>query len=116
MAEKIIIFTVLFICATPLIILGISQYKSADPVGFWTGQKPPAKEQITDVKAYNHKHGIMWILYGAGLMVCFFSMILVGMEMAMILVMIECFGGIIAMIMYHNKLERTYHTKNKINS
>lgn len=108
MAEKIILFTNLLICAIPLIILGISQYKSADPVGFWTGKKPPAKEQITDVKAYNHKHGLMWILYGAGIMVCFFSMVFVGLETAMFLVLVECLGGIVAMIVYHNKLDRTY--------
>ena len=111
MAEKIIIFTILFICATPLIILGFFQYKSVDPVGFWSGRKPPAKEQITDVKAYNHKHGLMWILYGAGILVCFFSMAFVGLETAMFLVLGESLGGIAAMIVYHNKLDQIYFIK-----
>lgn len=112
MAEKIILFIVLLICAAPLIVLGVVQYRSVDPVGFWTGKKPPEKEQITDVKAYNHKHGLMWILYGAGIMLCFLSMYLVGLEKAMILVLIESMGGIAAMIMYHNRLDRMYLVKN----
>ena len=111
MAEKVILFIVLLLCAAPLIILGISQYKSDDPVGFWAGRKPPKREQITNVKAYNHKHGLMWILYGAGILLCFWSMIFVGLETAMILVLIECFVGIIVMIVYHNKLDRTYVIK-----
>lgn len=111
LAEKIIIFIILFICAMPLVVLGIVQYKSVDPVGFWTGKKPPSKEQITDVRAYNHKHGLMWILYGAGILLCFLSLFLVGMETAMFLVLIESLGGIVAMIVYHNKLDRTYFIK-----
>lgn len=111
MAEKIILFVIILICAAPLVLLGIAQYRSVDPVGFWTGKKPPVKEKITDVKAYNHKHGLMWILYGLGLMVCFLSMVFVGLETAMVLVLVECLGGIVVMILYHNKLERTYLRK-----
>ena len=111
MAEKIILFTVLLICAMPLIILGISQYNSADPVGFWTGKKPPAKEQITDVKAYNRRHGLMWILYGVGILVCFFTTVFVGLKTAMFLVLAESLGGIVVMVVYHNKLEQTYFIK-----
>lgn len=111
MAEKMVLFVVLLLSAAPLIILGIAQYKSVVPVGFWTGKKPPAREQITDVKAYNHRHGLMWISYGAGLLLCFGSMVFVGLETAMVLVMIECFGGIVAMVVYHNKLDRTYFIK-----
>lgn len=111
MAERIIIFVVLLICVIPLIGLGVAQYKSVDPVGFWAGKKPPKREQIRDVKAYNHKHGLMWIFYGAGLLLCFLSMVFVGLETALVLVLIECFGGIAAMIVYHNKLNRTYLVK-----
>ena len=65
--EIIFSFVVLLISIGPIFILGVVQFRSKDPVGFWAGKKPPRKEQITNVKSYNRKHGIMWILYGAGL-------------------------------------------------
>ncbi len=72
MTAEIIIFSViLLISAAPIIIIGIVQYRSKEPVGFWSGKKPPGKEQITDVKAYNRKHGLMWILFGVGFIFCF---------------------------------------------
>ena len=66
-AAIVVSFIVTFIPAMHLIILGILQYRSKKPVGFWTGKKPPAEEAFTDITAYNKKHGIMWILYGAGI-------------------------------------------------
>lgn len=70
-AETVIMLVILLYSATPLIVIGIVQYRSKKPVGFWSGEKPPEKEQITDMKAYNQKHGIMWILFGAGLIFSF---------------------------------------------
>ncbi len=49
--------------------IGISQLKSKEPVGFYTGEKPPEKEQLSDVNAWNKRHGMMWIVYG-GCIVC----------------------------------------------
>ena len=69
MAEMIFSSVVLLVSASPIIILGFVQYRSKEPVGFWAGKKPPRKEEITDVGAYNRKHGLMWILYGLGLIV-----------------------------------------------
>lgn len=69
--EIIFSFVVLLISTSPIIILGMVQYRSKEPVGFWAGKKPPRNEEITDVRAYNRKHGLMWILYGAGFIVCF---------------------------------------------
>ena len=70
-AEIVVSSIILLISAAPIIIIGIVQYRSKDPVGFWSGKKPPEKEQITDVKAYNRKHGLMWILLGVGFILCF---------------------------------------------
>ena len=39
--------------------IGISQLKSKDPVGFYTGEKPPEKERLSDVNAWNKKHGML---------------------------------------------------------
>lgn len=109
MAETIICVVILMICAIPLIILGIVQYRSKDPVGFWAGQKPPAREQITDIKAYNQKHGLMWIIYGVGLLLSFACGLPFGESVAGCLCMVEIMGGILMMVMYHNRLNRMYY-------
>jgi hypothetical protein len=108
MAETIITIVILIICSFPLCVLGIMQYRSKEPVGFWSGRKPPQKEQVTDVKAYNQKHGIMWIIYGAGLYISFFLGMPFGGYIPAITMSIECIGGILVMIWYHNKLDQKY--------
>lgn len=111
MAETIITLIILMVSIGPIIILGIVQYRSKEPVGFWSGKKPPEREQITDVRAYNRKHGLMWILYGVGFIVCFVCGLPFGGLTAGYLCMIEAMGGILAMIAYHNKLNRMYYRK-----
>ena len=106
--EIIISLVILLISIAPLIIIGIVQYRSKEPVGFWSGRKPPQKEQITDVKAYNLKLGLMWILLGTGFIFCFVCGLAFGELAAGYLCMAEVAGGIAAMIAYHNKLERMY--------
>lgn len=107
-AETVIATVICFVGMAPIIILGIVQYKSKSPVGFWSGEEPPGKEQITDVKAYNHKHGLMWIFYGIGFIICFMTGLMFGGEAAAALAFIECVGGLFVMIAYHNKLKRMY--------
>ena len=110
-AEIVISSVILLISAAPIIIIGIVQYRSKDPVGFWSGKKPPKKEQITDVKAYNRKHGLMWILLGVGFILCFVCGLLFGGIIARYSCMIEVIGGLLAMIVYHQKLNRMYYKK-----
>lgn len=110
-AEIVISSVILLISTAPIIIIGVVQYRSKEPVGFWSGKKPPSKEQITDVKAYNRKHGFMWILLGAGLILCFLCGIPFGGLIAGYLCLFEIMGGILAMIAYHEKLERKYCKK-----
>lgn len=110
-AETVIMLVILLYSATPLIVIGIVQYRSKKPVDFWSGEKPPEKEQITDMKAYNQKHGIMWILFGAGLIFSFACGLPFGGEAAALLCIIEVAGGIAGMILYHNRLNRIYRRK-----
>lgn len=113
-AEKIITFVILFICTVPLIGIGIAQCKSKKPVAFWSGVKPPDIEQVTDVEAYNKKHGRMWILYGAGLLIFWYGGgLLAGDTGAIAGTLAECLGGIIVMIVLHNRWERRYVRKKK---
>ena len=112
MTTEIVFSTIiLLICTVPIIMIGIVQYRSKDPVGFWSGKKPPQKEQITDVKAYNQKHGLMWILFGVGFVLCFVCGLFFGGAIAGYLCMFEAIGGIFAMIGYHEKLDRMYYKK-----
>ena len=107
-AETVIFSVILLISAAPIIVIGIVQYRSKDPVGFWSGKKPPKREQITDVQAYNRKHGLMWIVYGVGLLLCFVCGLPFGGLITGYLCMIEVIGGRLGMIAYHEKLDRMY--------
>ncbi|MCI8725756.1 MAG: hypothetical protein HFG66_06415 [Hungatella sp.] len=111
MAEIIISAIISLVCIAPIIILGIVQYRSKNPVGFWSGKEPPEKERITDVKAYNQKHGMMWIVYGAGFILCYVCGVPFGGGAAAVLCIIEVTGGMFGMIAYHNKLDRVYYKK-----
>lgn len=110
-AEIVISSIIVLISTVPIIIIGIVQYRSKAPVGFWSGKKPPKKEQITDVKAYNQKHGLMWILLGVGFILCFVCGLLFEGVITGYLCMIEMIGGILAMIAYHQRLDRMYYKK-----
>lgn len=107
-AETIFSTIMIFICIAPIFILGIVQCRSKTPVVFWAGKEPPRPEQITDVKKYNRKHGMMWILYGLGFIICFFTGITFGGKVAAIATIAEGSGGMCIMIAYHNKLNRMY--------
>lgn len=111
-AENIICLVILIICAVPLIFLGIFQMKSKEPVGFWSGVKPPAKEKVSDVEAYNKGHGIMWIIYGAGILPAFYIGLPVGEGIGAAWALgIEVIGGIFVMVWYHNYLVKKYVKK-----
>ena len=44
--------------------IGIYQIKSPKPAWFYSGEEPPKPEIITDLRAWNTKHGAMWVVYG----------------------------------------------------
>lgn len=74
--------------------------------------EPPDAAKITDVTAYNKKHGKMWIVYGLGMPLSYLVMVPFGNEVAVILVnCTEMCGGIIGMILYHNYLDNRYLKK-----
>ena len=120
-ATIIICFIITFIPAVHLIILGISQYRSKEPVGFRSGVKPPSRESVTDITAYNKKHGVMWILYGAGIVpAVMISVVMMEMtdEAPWVCVAIaEVVGGLLLMIRYHQYLDSKYvmrHSNNNL--
>ena len=90
---------------TSLILLGIGvwQWNSKTPVGFWTGETPPKPEEITNVRAYNRIHGGMWCLYGIGIPVSVF--------LGNIALIVVILGGIIVLIAVHKAAEQKYRIK-----
>ena len=109
MAGTIISAVVFGFVALIMLGIGISQLKSKDPVGFYTGEKPPEKERLSDVNAWNKKHGMMWVAYG----VCIFCSYIVsafirdGIYSGILL----CAGVLVPipiMIVYHHRLMKKY--------
>ena len=67
MIEYIFSFVIYSLIALLLIAIGIGQIKSKAPVGFYTHEQAPRKQNITDVEEWNKKHGWIWISYGIAL-------------------------------------------------
>lgn len=99
----------------PLIAFGAAQRKKTAPVRFWSGGGAPAAERVTDIAAYNHAHGNMWIFYGAGLLaVAVFSLLCDRAVYSGILFFAEIFGGLFAMTLRHRQVEQKYVKKEPV--
>lgn len=95
-----------------MIGIGVSQLKSKKPVAFYSGEKAPDEEEISDVKTWNRKHGIMWVLYGIIIVISWLCSCMLGDS---IVTLVPLLGGVIIpigfMIWYHHRLTRKYRTK-----
>lgn len=96
-------------CAMIMIIIGIVQYRSEEPVWFYTGETPPKKEELTDVGAWNKKHGRMWMIYG---LIIILSAIIGCVMGDSIWCVIPMMSGVcvplVFMILYHQHLVKKY--------
>ena len=100
------------ICALVMFGIGISQFKSREPVGFYSGEKPPSREQLSDVEAWNKKHGIMWIIYGGCIVVSWVLGLLMGDSVySLIPYTVGLIIPVFIMVMYHHKLIKKYFKK-----
>lgn len=111
MVELIFGLVIYLFVAAIMFGIGISQYKSKKPVGFYSGEKPLLESELTDVDAWNKKHGKMWILYGVIIIVSYLLGIPFLIADSVWSVLPMC-GGIMVpiplMIQYHHKLIREY--------
>ena len=78
MAGAIISGIALGYCALIMFVLGIAQLRSKKPVGFYTGEKAPEEKDLSDVSAWNKKHGMMWIIYGGIIVLVYVCGLLIG--------------------------------------
>jgi len=81
-------------------------------VAFYTGEKAPSESEISDVKSWNKKHGIMWIAYGIIIAISWICCCILGDRIG---AMILSIGGVVIplgfMIWYHHRLIRKYKNK-----
>ena len=90
--------------------IGIYQWRSEKPARLSTGEPTIDPNDLTDVKAWNRKHGMMWILYGLCLLAgLFISLQIKDSLYAGILMMAFCLLPILAIPVYHDHLIRQYH-------
>lgn len=112
MAEMIISGVIYGLVALFVIGIGVYQLRSKKPVAFYSGEEAPAEEEISDVKMWNRKHGMMWIIYGIIIILSWICGCLLGDS---ILTVIPCIGGVILplgfMIWYHHRLVKRYKVK-----
>ena len=111
MAEIIFALVIYLLVAAIMLGIGISQYRSKSPVGFYSGEKPPMESELTDVDAWNKKHGKMWIWYGVIIIISYLAGIPFLVIDSVWCILPMC-GGIMVplpfMIRYHHKLIRKY--------
>ncbi len=111
-AESVIGLGIIGYVSMFMIVIGVVSYRKKTPCGFWSGVEPPKPEQVSDITAYNRKHGIMWIVYGAGMTGTYLAGVLFGdvFTGAMISGAVAV-GGIFVLALCHNHLEKKYVKK-----
>lgn len=110
MAETIISGVIVCIVAMIMLGIGVSQLKSKEPVGFYTGENPPKVDQLSDVNSWNKKHGVMWIIYGISIIGSWICSAFIGGD-SIYSVIPLCIGIIIPiliMVFLHHKWVKRY--------
>ncbi len=110
MAGTIISGVIFFMVAMIMLGIGVSQLKSKEPVGFYTGERPPRAEQLADVSAWNKKHGKMWVVYGICIIGAWVCSALVGGD-SIYSVIPLCIGVLVpipVMVFLHHKWVKKY--------
>ena len=109
MAGAIISGIALGYCALIMIGIGVAQFRSRKPVGFYTGEKAPEEKDLSDVSAWNKKHGMMWIVYGGIIVLVYVAGLLIGESpLLWVPIVVGLLGPIPVMIWIHHRLVRKY--------
>lgn len=104
-AETMILLFIMMAVAFIMFGIGLSQIKSKRPVGFYSGEKAPDEKELSDVHAWNVKHGTMWVIYGAIIVI---TSIIGVLMIDSVWCTVPLIGGVClplpVMIWYHHKL------------
>lgn len=106
-ADVIISIGIICLSGGSMIAVGVSNVKAVNPCGFYSGETPPGRDEIYDVKSYNLKHGLGWILYGIGMIILSFLGLL-NQTVFCIALIVEILGGIVLLCLWHHYLFKTY--------
>lgn len=90
-------------------VIGIYTLFSKKPCGFYTVEKTPSEREITDVRAWNRKHGIMFISVGIWIAILILCGLLIDSSLLFVFVLIGLLFAIPTTIIYHNILVKKYH-------
>lgn len=92
-------------CALTFTGIGIYAYRRKEPMWFWSGSTV-RREELTDVEAYNHANGIMWLVFSMLHWLSTFLFIWYPEAATTILVLADTVGLISLMIAYHKIYEK----------
>ena len=93
-------------CAAAFTGIGIYAYRREEPMFFWSGSTV-RREELTDVEAYNHANGIMWIVYSIPMWFATISYFWIP-RVAVTLMVIGCTAGLGVLIFAYQKIYRKY--------
>ncbi len=91
--------------------IGISQIKSNVPVGFYTYGDIPEANELTDMRAWNKKHGTMWVLYSVAILLAWCLWYFLGGVPGIVAMCAGMLVPLPLMMLYHKKLVKTYWKK-----
>lgn len=93
-------------CALTFTGIGIYAYRRKEPMWFWSGSTV-RREELTDVEAYNHANGIMWILYSISYWI---STVIYFWypSVAVTLLVLACTVGLLVLIFAYQKIYKKY--------
>ena len=102
---------IVLVLATALIVIGWRTRNEQDPTNFYPWEDGPSKFQLKEVKGWNNMHGIMWMIYGAliiigwGLDYLFFNQVgRIG-----IAIIVAALGGFAVVVLVHHICVKKYY-------
>ena len=106
--SNIFFAVICLLCSFSFGAIAIWAFKSKGPIHFWSGSTV-SPEEITNIPAYNRANGLMWLIYTICMVVAsilsLFS-ILIGV----ILLVIICVPGTIALVIAYNRIYKKYRS------
>lgn len=94
---------IVFLPSVIFFVIGLFDSFSKEPVSFWTWKRPPERDNVCNIKAYNVGHGIAWILLG-----CLFAFsFLFDFNNVFIVILIDVLG-VLGLIVVHILLVKAY--------
>lgn len=97
------------VCIILLVGYGVYNFLSSDPVAFSRSEKSLRSCDLKDVKAWNRKHGMLWIIYAVAIFLGTLAEDLMGDNpFGPFVFMIFVIAPIPGMMSLHNKYVREY--------